>query len=365
MQRLVFTVTNDLSYDQRMMRICSSLATNGYEVLLVGRRRRSSIDLEKRVYEQKRLWCYFEKGKWFYIEYNIRLFFFLLFCRFNLICAIDLDTILPCLWASRIKNKKRVYDAHELFCEMKEVVIRPRIYRIWKRIEQYAVPKFKHGYTVSHSIAEEFRKMYGVNYEVIRNIPMLTDNNELSSTNREPYILYQGAVNEGRSFETLIPAMQFVDCKLIVCGEGNFYEQARQLIKQYALENKIELRGYVQPEKLREYTANALMGITIFENKGLSNYYSLANRFFDYIHAGVPQICVNYPEYKLINHQYEVSCLIDDLSPESIAAAINKILGDEAYRQRMIAYCKEARKVFNWQNEAEGLNNFYQNLLPS
>ncbi len=364
MRRLVFTVTNDLSYDQRMIRICSSLAQKGYEVQLVGRRRRNSIDLIPRNFRQKRLWCYFDKGKFFYIEYNIRLFFYLLFTRFDLVCAIDLDTILPCLWASQLKRKIRVYDAHELFCEMKEVVTRPAIYKTWKKIERYAVPKFLNGYTVSQSIADEFRKMYGVDYAVIRNIPVLSDQLPSSGNHSEKYILYQGAVNEGRSFETLIPAMQYVNSKLLVCGEGNFYEQARALIKQYHLEEKIELRGYVQPEKLKEITANAMLGITIFENTGLSNYYSLANRFFDYIQAGVPQVCVNYPEYRLINHQYEVACLIDDLEPATIAAAINKILDDEAYRQRLVAYCKEASKLFNWQNEAEGLNNFYENLLP-
>lgn len=358
-----------------MKRICLSLTKAGYDVSLIGRAKRSSISLSNEPYKQVRLRCHAEKGKWFYIEYNIRLFFFLLFRRFDMVCAIDLDTILPCLFVSKIRSKERVYDAHELFCEMKEVVIRPGIYRIWKRIERFAVPKFKNGYTVSESIANEFRKMYGVSYEVIRNIPSLKEglppSNDSEQLSNDPYILYQGAVNEGRSFETLIPAMQFIHdlhgrkVRLLVCGEGNFYEQARMLIIQYKVEDKVELKGYVQPEKLIDYTQHALLGITIFENTGLSNYYSLANRFFDYIHAGVPQVCVDYPEYRLINQQYEVAELIKDLSPEGIAAAINKIIDDDHYRHRLAAYCNEARKVFNWQNESEGLNNFYKNLLPA
>ena len=79
MQHIVFTVTTDLSYDQRMIKICSSLAKAGYEVTLVGRKRRSSIAIVPTTYKQKRLFCFFDKGKLFYAEYNLRLFFYLLF----------------------------------------------------------------------------------------------------------------------------------------------------------------------------------------------------------------------------------------------------------------------------------------------
>ena len=93
--RICFTVTNDLTYDQRMQRICRSLSKNGFQVLLTGRKRKFSIPLNNEKYIQKRIPCFFEKGKLFYTEYSIRLFFTLLFTEFDIICAIDLDTILP------------------------------------------------------------------------------------------------------------------------------------------------------------------------------------------------------------------------------------------------------------------------------
>ncbi|MGE5108750.1 MAG: hypothetical protein ACM3H8_14495, partial [Sphingobacteriales bacterium] len=67
MKKIVFTVTNDLNYDQRMIRICTSLANVGYEVLLVGRNRKQSSPLDPKPYYQKRLSCWFQKGKGFYI----------------------------------------------------------------------------------------------------------------------------------------------------------------------------------------------------------------------------------------------------------------------------------------------------------
>ena len=171
MKRLVFTVTNDLSYDQRMQRICTSLATAGYNVLLVGRKMKNSVELKQEAFQQKRLNCFFNKGFLFYAEYNLRLFFFLLFIKMNAVCAIDLDTVFPCYFVSVLRRKKRVYDAHELFTEMKEVITRSSVKKIWLNIEKYAVPKFKYGYTVSYSIADEFKKRYNVAYGIIRNLP--------------------------------------------------------------------------------------------------------------------------------------------------------------------------------------------------
>src|SRR6476469_7127440 len=151
-KKLVFTVTNDLNYDQRMIRICSTLEHAGYDVLLIGRTLSTSRALQPLPFRQKRLCCFFNKGKLFYAEYNLRLFFYLLFVKADLIGAIDLDTILPVLFVSKIRNSKRIDDAHELFCEMKEIVTRPTIYKTWKRIERFAVPHFRNGYTVNKPI---------------------------------------------------------------------------------------------------------------------------------------------------------------------------------------------------------------------
>jgi glycosyltransferase involved in cell wall biosynthesis len=358
---IIFTVTTDLSYDQRMIRICTSLSQAGYDVLLVGRKLRSSIPLTNQPFKQKRISCFFEKGKLFYAEYNIRLFFYLLFKRMDCIGAIDLDTILPCYFISRIKRTKRVYDAHELFCEMKEIVTRPAIYKLWKRIERYTVPKFSLGYTVNQPIADEFEKMYGVRYEVIRNIALLKE--ILPAEKKEKFILYQGAVNEGRSFETLIPAFKDIDCKLIICGDGNFMQQARQLVAENCLQDKVIFKGKIKPDELTAITRQAYIGITLFDDKGLSNYYSLANRFFDYLHAGIPQLCVNYPVYADINSKLPIALLVDDISSTNLATQLNNLLRNEVLYKELQQNCLAVRQILNWQQEEKKLIQFYKNIL--
>jgi glycosyltransferase involved in cell wall biosynthesis len=371
-KKLFFTVTNDLVYDQRMIRICSSLSAAGYDVTLVGRRNSNAPPLGTQPFRQYRLRTWFRSGKGFYIEYNLRLFFLLLTQKMSALCAIDLDTILPCYLVSRIRRIPRLYDAHELFCEMQEVVSRPGIYRIWKAVERFCVPKFPNGYTVNDLIADEFFRLYGVRYAVIRNAPVLRPD-PAADIARLPiaapplpagrFILYQGAVNEGRCFESLIPAMQTVDAPLLICGEGNFMEQARALVRQYGLENKVIFRGMVRPEDLPPITRSAYIGITLFDRQGTSNYYSLANRFFDYIHAGIPQLAVNYPAYQEINNSYRIAVLVDKPGIREISDALNRLLNNTELYHTLLANCKQARLYYNWQEEEKKLVRIYQQLF--
>jgi glycosyltransferase involved in cell wall biosynthesis len=233
---------------------------------------------------------------------------------------------------------------------------------MWKWIEKRTVPYFEHGYTVNKPIAEEFNKMYGCNYEVIRSIAVY-DPDKVPVEQKNKFILYQGAVNEGRSFETLIPAMQWVKAPLIICGDGNFMQQAKTIVAEHRLNDKIQFKGLLAPEDLKKVTDSAYIGITLFEKAALSNYYSLANRFFDYIHAVVPQLCVNYPVYRELNNLYHVAVLIDDLDARNIAAQLNQLLDNDDQWKELEYNCREAAKVLNWQQEEIKLLAFYRNIF--
>ncbi|UTW62992.1 glycosyltransferase [bacterium SCSIO 12741] len=361
MKKIALTVTTDLVYDQRMRRICTSLHEAGYEVTLIGRVKKSSPKLRKQPFKQVRLSCFFEKGKLFYIEYNLRLLLYLMIIRMDIICGIDLDTLVPAFMTARLRGKPLVYDAHEYFSEMEEVVNRPSIRKAWKSVERWIVPQVKYAYTVSKGYAELFRKEYGVEFEIVRNATVLR---ELKTVPKdEPYILYQGAVNYGRGLEPMIEAMHKIDCQLIVCGKGDIYEKLMHRVEEEHLEDKVSFKGYVEPDELVHYTLGATLGLTLFDAKGLSNKYSMANRFYDYMHSGVPQIAMNYPDYKMFNEEFEVATLVDDLQPFTLASAINHLLKDKKRYDRLHENTLEARKHYNWQQEEKRLLGVYESVV--
>ena len=363
LKHIFFTVTNDLTYDQRMHRICTSLAENNYAVTLIGRKLTSSLPLIEKKFNQQRISCWFNKGKLFYAEYNLRLFFFLLPKKMDAICAIDLDTILPCLYISQWKKITRIYDAHELFTGLKEVATRPVIFNIWNRIERKAVPKYKWGYTVSEGIAKEFNRKYGVIYQTIRNVPVARSLENKIIT--EKILLYQGAVNEARGFEQLIPAMQLINSRLIICGDGNFMPQLKKLITKYQVEKKVEITGMLSPDELWHYAQKAYIAVAVPENEGLNQYLALPNKFFDYINAGLPQVTVNYPEYQKLNKQFDVAVLLEELTPKRIAEALNNLLSDDVLYIRLRQNCLKARLKLNWQQEEKILLAFYQRVFEN
>ncbi|MCX6352543.1 MAG: glycosyltransferase [Bacteroidetes bacterium] len=359
MKKIVFTVINDLTYDQRMNRICGSLASAGYHVLLVGRKLEKSLPLQEKTFQQKRLKCLFNKGKLFYVEYNLRLFFFLFFYRADIYSAVDLDTIMPNLFAAKIKGKKLVYDAHEYFTEVPEVVHRPMVKKVWEWVARFAIPNADLCYTASQSIAKEFADIYHKSFDVIRNVPLLKE--EIHEENEEHFILYQGALNMGRGLEQLIITMKEIPLKLVLAGEGDLSKKLRVLVKKNHLDDKVKFVGYVKPEELKALTQKAFIGYNLLENLGKSYYFSLANKFFDYMHAGVPSLCNNFPEYVAINTKYEVSVLTE-LNKESIVKAVIKLTEDKNLYQTLSKNCKLAALEFNWQREEKTLIQLYYDL---
>ena len=362
MRSIICCVTNSLYYDQRMQRICTSLQKAGYAVTLVGRKGTPPANMPSSIYREHRLPIWFTRGPLFYVEFQIRLFIYLIFHSADIYNAADLDTLPAVYFASICKRTKRVFDAHEWFTQQKEVISRKRVHRIWLVAERWLIPKCKKGYTVNQTLSNFYFKEYGVQYEVIRNVPQWKPVPENLQRKSDRWIIYQGAVNEGRCFEQLIPAMQEVDCRLRIWGNGNYITQLKKLISELKLQNKVICEGMVTPQQLSAITPHATIGITLFENLGYNQYYSLANRFFDYIMAEVPQVCSDFPEYLSILAQFPVGIAVDSSNPAAIAAGLNKLLQDDVLYKQCVLACRAARAQFTWENEEQKLLEFYENV---
>jgi glycosyltransferase involved in cell wall biosynthesis len=361
--KIIFTVVNDLTYDQRMIRICTSLAEAGYEVMLVGRRLDTSVPLANKGFHQKRLRCFINKGKFFYVEFNIRLFFYLLFQKVDVYSAVDLDTLVASTFLSKIRSKKLVFDAHEYFEEVPEVTNRPVTKKIWKTVGNWFIPQTDLAYTVNQSLADIFTKQHHKKFEVIRSVPYRQENIKYRAPEQK-VILYQGALNEGRGLEAAIGAMKHIDAEFWIVGEGDLSYQLRELVAELQLENKVKFLGFITPQKLPEITQQAYIGYNVFENKGLSYYYSLNNKFFDYIQSAIPQVFTNYPEFQKINDQYHVG-VTANCEPAEIVSAINQLLNDEELYLRLKSYCATAAAILNWQHEEKHLVALYKQHLES
>ena len=368
-KKIVVSVTNDLFTDQRVRKVCEFLVQNGFELTLVGRKRSDSHEMPITAYKTKRFNLWFNKGPLFYANYNLRLFFYLLFKKTDYLLANDLDTLYANHWARKFKKKgtKLIYDSHEYYCGTPELVQRPKVQKFWRKIEKRCLPKVDAMYTVNESIAELYRKEYGKEVKVLRNI---TDANfpELKATKKDlglpegkRIVIMQGAgINIDRGAEELIEAIQLIEnAVLIIVGDGDVVPQLKQVVKQNKLEEKVLFFGKRPYHELMNFTHLSDVGVSMDKDSNINYRFSLPNKIFDYIHAGIPLFVSNLPEIKKIVEAYEVGVVCDSHEPKRMAELLRELFSDE---KRMAKYKENtisAAKVLNWESETSVLKEIY------
>lgn len=365
MKRIYITVTNDLVADNRIHKVACTLLKSGANVTLIGRKKPDSLQILNKPYQTKRFKLLFKRGFGFYLEYNIRLFFYLLFRRFNIVIANDLDTLPGSFFASKLKFKQLVYDSHEYFTEVPELVNRNLPRKVWILIEKTILPRIKYSYTVCESIAQIYNDLYKINMKVVRNVPYYVDrtSSEKKQKNDSKLILYQGSLNVGRGLEHIIDAMEFLEnVKLQIIGDGDITEQLKERILKKGLSNKVQLTGKIPFEELLAYTSKADLGIALEENIGLNYYYALPNKLFDYIQAGIPVLVSPFPEMQKIVTKYDIGAFYEHKNPELLAKKITEIFNLEIPYNNWKKNTTVAAKDLCWENEEKILIKIYSQL---
>ena len=367
-KRIIVSVINDLVTDQRVHKTCLTLTEMGFDLLLVGRELPDSPPMDKRPYAYHRMKLAFTKGSLFYAEFNIRLFFFLLTHKFDLLTSNDLDTLFSNYLACRLKNKKLVYDSHEYFTEVPELVNRPAVQKIWKRIERGIFPRLKDVFTVNESIAGLFEKEYGIRPHVIRNIPFKRDvkatksRKDLGLPENKFIIILQGAgINIHRGSEEMVEAMkQIEDAILLIVGGGDVIDVLKSMAEKPGIKGKVIFKPRQPYNELMQYTANADLGLTLDKNTNLNYRFSLPNKIFDYIQAGIPVLASNLPEIRKIIDRYIIGDFIPGHHPEQIANKITEIMNNPEQLNNWKRNLTFAANDLTWEKESEIIKKVYK-----
>ncbi|MBP6977763.1 MAG: glycosyltransferase [Bacteroidales bacterium] len=368
MKKAIVTVTNDLVTDQRVDKTAGCLCETGFQVTLIGRKKRGSLPLTGRNYLTRRMRLVFDKGPLFYAEYNTRLFFFLMFHRADLLVANDLDTLLPNFLIHRIRKIPMIYDSHEYFTGVPELVDRPFVQHFWKRIEKWIFPRLKEVITVNDSIAHLYHQEYGTRLHVVRNIPpnRATGNTmtrrELNLPENKYIVLLQGAgINIQRGAEEAIEAMQYLDdAILLIIGGGDIVSVLPDMVGRLHLEEKVFFIPKQPFERLFHFTRCADIGITLDKDTNINYRFSLPNKLFDYIHAGLPVLASPLPEIRKIIEKYKVGMMIESHDPKHIAERIDIMLKDTERRKVWKENLRIATAELNWENEKKILLDIFR-----
>lgn len=357
-KHIIVSVTNDLVADQRVHKVCTFLQENNYMVTLVGRKLSNSLPVE-RTYKTKRLRLLFTKGPLFYAFFNFRLFFFLLFRKVDVLLSNDLDTLLPNYFVSKLRGKKLIYDSHEYFTEVPELVGRPKVKAIWEKLEKRLVPKVDKMYTVNESLAKMYAEKYNREVLSVVNLPYYKALESIQKPETFT-VIYQGALNKDRGLEELLQAFTLLkNMNLWIIGDGDVAQKLKEISVKLNLSEKVKFFGKLPFEQLRQYTLQAHVGVSLEKSTNLSYEYATPNKVFDYISAGLPVLTCSLPEIKRIVTTYDVGTSIATVESNTIAEKLHWYIENPDQLKIWSKNAEEAAKELCWEKQISTLFKIY------
>ena len=371
--RVAFSVTNCICHDQRVLKIAATVRNLDCDITIIGRKSDDRCNSESLPFKTHRFRMIFKRGFLFYAFFNLRLFGFLLLHRYDLLVSNDLDTLLPNYLVAKLKHILLVYDSHEYFTGVPEIQDRPFVRRVWKRIEKFVFPGLKYVMTVSDSIASQYKSEYGFKPLVVRNCSIKTEqilpfsHEELEICPDHLLLILQGTgINVDRGGEELIDAVSLTDkVTLLVIGSGNKFEFLIEKVSQLGLTGKIKFIKKLAWKELMRYTRSADVGLSLDKKSNMNYNFSLPNKVFDYISAGIPVIATDLPEIAKIIREYNCGILISEPTPEVIAEAIIKLRDNRDLLSGLKRNSAIASETVNWENESKKVVELYRSVLKS
>ena len=367
---IYMSVTNDVTNDQRVIRIARTLMKSGSTVFVIGRyrgKKTTTLDLPFRAIRFRLL---FKSGPLFYSFFNIRLFFYLLFRKVDILVANDLDTLLPNFLISKLRGKELVYDSHEFFTGVPEIQNRKLVLWIWERIEKGIFPSLKHVYTVSPSIAEKYSRTYGVGVAVVRNFPARWRPEDYDypgpsdlPDDKKIIILQGTGINVDRGAEEAVDAMNHIqDAILCIIGCGDVIKSLKKRVIDNRLSDRIRFYNRMPYNKLKGYTTKAHLGLSLDKNTNQNYQMSLPNKLFDYIQAGIPVLASDLIEVGPLVKKYGIGELINSHDPAHIAEKMKFMLTSEVKRKEWQGNLQSAAKELCWEQEEKRVIEIYERV---
>ena len=158
--------------------------------------------------------------------------------------------------------------------------------------------------------------------------------------------------------------MQYIDnTLLLLIGSGDVIDILKKNVIDYSLKDKVKFINKLPYEDLFSYTSNADLGLTLDKDTNINYRFSLPNKIFDYINAGIPVLASNLVEVKKIVEEYKVGEILMSLEPRFIANKINTMLANTDKLNEYKANAKKASFSLNWETESKELINVYMKYV--
>ena len=301
--------------------------------------------------------------------------------RPDVLHAHDSNALLPVGIAARSLRRPFVYDAHDLWLHRPRRQ-RSRLYHTLQNaffgiIERLFVPRAAVTLTVSAPIARHLEHRYRLaRVELVPNYPerpgatVRREIRELEGLAHvppsAPIVLYLGGLMGGRGIEYLARSMADVPAAhLVLLGSGHQGPELVAEARRTGVDERVHIIPPVPPEEVVDHASSATIGVSPIVPSCLNYEYSLPNKLFQYMAAGIPVVASDFPQVREVVVGSDAGLVVDTQRPEAIAAALNELLGD---RDAALAMGERGRKAveerYNWSTSAAALLAAYGRIIP-
>ncbi len=114
---------------------------------------------------------------------------------------------------------------------------------------------------------------------------------------------------------------------------------------------------------MMQYTLNADVGVTLDKDTNINYRFSLPNKIFDYMKAGIPVLASNLKEVANIVNSYNVGLVIPNHKPKIILNGLKELTKNKEQKMVFGENGKSAIETLNWETEVTPIKDIYKKLM--
>lgn len=290
--------------------------------------------------------------------------------RYPLFQIHDPD-LLPVGLLLKLFGRRVIYDVHDDYeASFKDRFHNRRWLRgwfpsVWWWVERNAARLFDGVVVADRHLAQKFSRCRPA---ILGNYPRLDFTPMAQTDGEETFnLIYVGGVSRERGLEMALEALKLLpmsELRLNVIGTGRDPE----LIDRLRADSRVVLHGRVPWPELHRHYVRSHVGLALYQPLECFLYCPGENavKIIEYMAAGIPVLCSNFPGLKIFVEDSECGWVVQPDDPAAIAGKIQQLYEDASLRKKQGA---NGRRLFeseyHWEKQEQRLVDLYQRILKT
>ena len=271
------------------------------------------------------------------------------------------------------RSMKMVYDAREY---VPGLAIPPgRVVAAYRNLEKEYIHRADRVITVSEPIARELLRADRLPRlpDLVLNAPVADADVRLDGPDVRtacgladdvPLLVYSGGLAAPRGVHTVVealPMLEGVHLAAVSRQRSSYTVRLEKLAQELGVADRFHLVPFVEPDQVMHYLSSATVGVIPLLH-AVNHDWALTNKFFEYMHAGLPIITSDVEVQTRLVDELGIGAAFVAGDPDDLVQVVRKVLANlDTYRARLED--PELLHRFSWQAQGEVLHGIYTDLL--